>query len=215
MGASIRRDLRKKIPTLNDEKKIAAALRDPIIDIDCTGRQLGEEGLKLVCEALVEVNRCGIFKIEEINLSGNELTAASLKHMEEVIRRNPEIRDLDLSRNRIAIENNEDQRAWSSFLVSFHLSHYMRRLDLSENPLGDYGLEIFLRIYSFEPAIFLPIAGANQADDIDIEHSFGSENDREGSVLVSQTGSARRRSSQIVVHVPNSAFHHRRYIYAS
>jgi hypothetical protein len=132
--------------------------------LDCTGRQLREEGCQLVCEALLKVSEAKVFRLEELHLAGNDLTAIDLLHLVPVIRANAEIRDLDLSRNRISVKTIDEKKAWAAFLAAFRDSRFLRRIELSNNPLGDYAIEILLRTYAFEKPIYIPITHTNFAE---------------------------------------------------
>lgn len=97
------------------------------------------------------------FTLEELNLANNDLTTKSLRALAPIIRLSScHLKDLDLSGNRIAIVETTEADAWEAFLESFKHCCGMRRLVLSNNNLsGTTALEIFSRIYSRHPAIYL------------------------------------------------------------
>ncbi|KAF3936748.1 hypothetical protein ABW19_dt0202021 [Dactylella cylindrospora] len=57
-------------------------------------------------------------------------------------------------------------REWATFLEGFAGLKFLRRLELSGNPLGDVGIEILFRTYAFEKEIFIPydFKAATKAD---------------------------------------------------
>ncbi|KAK6521049.1 hypothetical protein TWF506_001282 [Arthrobotrys conoides] len=156
LAQSIQRDIQKRIPKVGEDKKLAAVQRDPVVELDATGRQLGEDGIAIVCDALYELAETGLSRIEELNFSGNELTASSLRHLRRAISACPDLRDLDISSNNISIASVEDLEDWVGFLESFVNLKCVRRLELSHNPLGDFAVETFFQVYALERAIFIP-----------------------------------------------------------
>ncbi|KAK6354939.1 hypothetical protein TWF696_004067 [Orbilia brochopaga] len=157
LAQSIQRDIQKRIPKVGEDKKLAAVQRDPSVEIDASGRQLGSEGIALVCDALWELGCTKLSRVEEINLSGNDLTAACLQPLRRALSVCPELRDLDLSNNKIAITTPEDMAEWEYFLEGFTSFKCLRRFDVSYNPLGDIGVEILFRTYAFEKEIYIPV----------------------------------------------------------
>ncbi|KAK6361544.1 hypothetical protein TWF730_005264 [Orbilia blumenaviensis] len=171
LAQSIQRDIQKRIPKIGEEKKLAAVQRDPVVELDATGRQLGEEGIAIVCDALCQLAETRMSRIEELNFSGNELTASSLRHLRRAISVCPDLRDLDISNNNIRVASIEDLENWIGFLESFANLKCMRRLELSNNPLGDFAVEGFFQVYSLERPIFIPYdfghtEKANAADEL-------------------------------------------------
>ncbi|KAF3915710.1 hypothetical protein ABW21_db0206057 [Orbilia brochopaga] len=169
LAQSIQRDIQKRIPKVGEDKKLAAVQRDPAVEIDVSGRQLGGEGLALVCNSLYELGCTKMSRVEELNLSGNDLTAACLRPLRRALSVFPELRDLDLSHNKIAIITVQDMEAWEYFLEGFASFKCLRRFDISHNPLGDVGIEILFRTYAFEEEIYIPIdlRGIRKMDSFD------------------------------------------------
>ncbi|KAK6351226.1 hypothetical protein TWF718_004396 [Orbilia javanica] len=168
LAQSIQRDIQKRIPKIGEEKKLAAVQRDPVVELDATGRQLGEEGIAIVCDALYELAETGLSRIEELNFSGNDLTASSLYHLRRAIAVSPDLRDLDISNNNIKIASVQDLENWVGFLEAFANLKCVRRLEISHNPLGDFAVEAFFQVYALERAIFIPYdfsAGKSNAVD--------------------------------------------------
>ncbi|KAK6536614.1 hypothetical protein TWF281_000841 [Arthrobotrys megalospora] len=177
LAQSIQRDIQKRIPKIGEEKKLAAVQRDPIVELDATGRQLGEEGIAIVCDALYELAETKLSRIEELSFSGNDLTASSLRHLSRAISVCPDLRDIDISHNNIRIASAEDLQNWIGFLESFASLKCVRRLEISHNPLGDFAVEVLFQVYALEQAIFIPYdfgyAGkANAVDELtDVNYS--------------------------------------------
>jgi hypothetical protein len=135
--------------------------------------------LAAVCEGLCEALLSGNLRLDELHLAKNQITLTGLRNLGKVVRlAYRDLKDLDLRGNKLEITTVEDERIWAGFLESFRdvyflkpLSIFMsalktignkvcslRRLDISENPIGDRGVEILWRVYSREPAILLPKA---------------------------------------------------------
>lgn len=114
--------------------------------------------MRIVCEALCYAIQAGATKLEELILSDNEITIKGLQWLSKVIKLSAkDLKDLDLSRNKIAVRLDEDVSAWEAFLKSFRDVNNLRRLNLANNPLGpDKAFETLLRCYSREPPLYLP-----------------------------------------------------------
>ncbi|KAI9825399.1 MAG: hypothetical protein M1832_001129 [Thelocarpon impressellum] len=152
LGQVIHKDLIKRIPPEAGSK---AALRDPYIELHASGKRLGDEGLLAVVEGLRKALSCRdgpvTSRLEELGLSGNELTASSMRHLGGVIKlAADDLKDVDLSCNQITVATDEQATAWESFLRSFRKSSVLRRLDLSGNALGSRAFEILARVYTRE-----------------------------------------------------------------
>jgi hypothetical protein len=143
----------KRIPPAAGHK---AALRDPTVDLDISGKLLTDGGFYAVATALATcVEHPGeggaVVRLEEVCLKGNGLTAKSLRYLGKVVAlATKDLRDLDLSNNLIQIATAEDAAAWEAFLKSFSNSSVLRRVDFSGNPLGRKAFEIFTRVYGRE-----------------------------------------------------------------
>ena len=100
-------------------------------------------------------------RLEELNLRGNQLTAASLIDLGRVIALTAQdLRDLDLSNNLIKITTDTDALAWELFLSSFNKCRVLRRIDFSDNALGPKAFEVFTRVYGKEDPVDLPLVNA-------------------------------------------------------
>ncbi|KAL8917099.1 MAG: hypothetical protein Q9208_008138 [Pyrenodesmia sp. 3 TL-2023] len=156
LGQSIAKDMSKRIPPGTGFK---AALRDPIVELDVTGKALGEEGFHEVATALITAlehdgQHGRVLLLEELCLKDNKLNAVSLPALAEILRLAAcDIRDLDLSDNDFAITNSRDADAWQGFLESIGDCYQLRRIDLSGNKLGPKAFEVLAKVYSREPAI--------------------------------------------------------------
>ena len=143
----------KRIPPGPNHK---AALRDPSIDLDVSGKALTDEGLKEVAEALIksityEDSNGKVVKLEEACLKGNNITAKSLRLLGRVVASAAhDLRDLDLSNNSITIKTQEDAAAWEDFLLSFTKNCVLRRVDFSGNALGSKAFELLAKVYGQE-----------------------------------------------------------------
>ncbi|KAL8674417.1 MAG: hypothetical protein Q9168_001209 [Polycauliona sp. 1 TL-2023] len=162
LGQSIAKDLIKRIPPGTGSK---SALRDPVVELDVTGRDLGEHGFREVAAALTtsleyrgETGR--VVLLEELCLKANKLSTACLPALARIIRLSAhELRDLDLSDNTFTITTSNEEDAWQDFLESFTECCVLRRIDLGGNPLGTKVFEILARVYSREPTIELWLHG--------------------------------------------------------
>ncbi|KAI5841549.1 hypothetical protein DFP73DRAFT_633327 [Morchella snyderi] len=156
LGNAVKRDILKCI---TQSTKPGRALKDPHLELNLQGKHLCDGGLKLACEGLAVTLEAGCSKLDELNLSENKITLIGLSHLTRVVKlAAKDLKDLDLSRNIIQILTEEDEEIWENFLMGFRDVCTLRRLDLSENPLGDKGMEIFLSVYVRESPILLPRA---------------------------------------------------------
>lgn len=90
----------------------------------------------------------GAAKITELHLSGNQLTVKSLEMLTEVVALSgADLREVDFSRNRIEVRDQEQKRAWLGFLRAFDGCCVLRKVNLSENVLGIGGIEMLARAY--------------------------------------------------------------------
>jgi len=130
-----------------------------IIDLKAPNKQLGDDGVCAMVEgmeaALSSGNRMASLGLEDLDLSGNELTTAALAHLVRSIQLSRwDLKTLNLAGNKIRVENDEQAQQWESFLEAFGSCHTLRRLDLSNNTgLGSRALETLARVHANEPAI--------------------------------------------------------------
>ena len=117
-------------------------MRDPVVELDVTGKCLGGDGFREIAGALVESigyhgEQGRVVRLEELCLRDNKLDAKCLVDLGQVLRRAADdLRDLDLSGNSISIITDDDTAAFEYFLRSFAECYLLRRVDFSGNPLG-------------------------------------------------------------------------------
>ncbi|KAF6221371.1 hypothetical protein HO133_002226 [Letharia lupina] len=148
----------KRIPPSAGSK---AAFRDPVVELDVSGKGLTDEGFAEVASALVEsLNYDGdqgrIVRLEELCLTNNRLSATSLQALSPIIRlASNDLRDLDLSGNSITINTEAEVAIWEDFLMSFSSCCLLRRIDLSRNAWGPRVFEVMIRVYAKQEAVDL------------------------------------------------------------
>ncbi|KAL6717496.1 hypothetical protein ACLMJK_005411 [Lecanora helva] len=148
----------KRIPPRTGSK---AALRDPVIDLDLSGKHLTDGGFLDIASALVEALAYGddqgrYTRLEELSLKENDLSLVSLESLIPIVTLAcHDLRDLDLSGNLIQINSAREVAIWENFLTSLEQCCTLRRLDLSGNLLGHRGFEVLLRVYAKEKPVDL------------------------------------------------------------
>lgn len=150
----------KRIPPSISSK---AAIRDPVIDLDTSGRALTSEGLVEIASALVksieyEDDKGKIARLEELCLRDTQIDTRSLPCLARIISLAAhDLRDLDLSANLITITTDDEVAAWEVFLKSFSNCCVLRRIDLSGNALGPRAFEVLTRVYGKEDPVDLAL----------------------------------------------------------
>ncbi|KAL9122230.1 MAG: hypothetical protein Q9187_001211 [Circinaria calcarea] len=168
LGQVVAKDLLKRIPPAAGHK---AALRDPCVELDVSGKMLTDNGFNEVAQALsTTIEFAGehgeVIKLEEICLRDNQLTVKSLVPLAKVIALAAyDLRDLDLSDNLISITTKEEAEAWELFLQSFSRCCVLRRVDLGGNALGPKAFEVFARVYGNEEPLDLLTTTSPHAED--------------------------------------------------
>lgn len=158
----------KRIPPSITSK---AAIRDPVIDLDTSGRALKSEGFFEIASALVkaieyEDDNGKIARLEDLCLRDNQIDTRSLSHLARIISLSArDLRDLDLSENLITITTDDEVAVWEDFLNSFSNCCVLRRIDLSGNALGSRAFEVLTRVYGQEDPVDLTLTP-------DVEASF-------------------------------------------
>ncbi|PWY88401.1 hypothetical protein BO70DRAFT_286582, partial [Aspergillus heteromorphus CBS 117.55] len=178
-GQAVSKDLKKRFPPGLSSR---AAARDPVVEIDVTGKALTDEGFAQFIDDLLgclkfrdDEHPMGLARVAEFHLQGNELTIASLPKLGEVIALSAgDIRELDISNNNIRVRTPADIEIWVAFLKSFEDCFVLKKLDLGSNPLGRMGVEHLARVYLKSDLNFLE-------DDADaLLGGCGEEGDNEG-----------------------------------
>ena len=197
----------KRVPPGSSYK---AAIRDPSVDVDVSGKALSDEGLQKVAAALVKSMKHDgeygkVIRLEDVCLKDNKLTAKCLRSLAGVMAHAAShLRDLDLSDNSICITTNEEAADWEKFLESFARCSALRRIDLSGNALGQRAFEILARVYGkSEPIEELAVVdGFHSHSEIrigtaDIESSVGNhqQTERKMSIVSDLLGSVYERST--------------------
>lgn len=191
LGNAVKRDVLKCIAQAT---KPSRALKDPHLELNLQGKHLCDGGLKLACEGLTTTLESGYAKLDELNLSENKLTLIGLSHLTRVIKlASRDLKDLDLSCNEIRVITDGDAEIWETFLMGFRDTCTLRRLDLSQNPLGDRGMEVFLSVYVRESPILLPrpvkpALVESSDDEYDPEFEADSDTDTVCSSEIQQNG---------------------------
>ena len=135
-----------------------AALRDPGVEVDASGKAISNEGFQEITEALAQalshsIQDEEIMRLEEICFRGNKLTARSLGLLAPVIELSAgALQDLNLANNKIQLETSEDTNHFEMFLLALSKCTALRKVDLSGNPLRSKGYEILSKTYATQGA---------------------------------------------------------------
>nr|POE47059.1 hypothetical protein CFP56_00391 [Quercus suber] len=127
-----------------------------VVDLQAPDKCLGDDGLCALAGGLKIALRSGTrLAIEDLNLSGNALTTASLQLLAPIIRlAKHDLKTLNLSNNNIRVETDGEAAQWQAFMQSFGECFRLRRLDLRNNgELGSRAMEILTRIHTREAKI--------------------------------------------------------------
>lgn len=129
------------------------------IDLQAPKKALGDDGLAALADglesALKRGNDLASLALEDLNLSENGITVASLARLAPIIElARHDLKTLNLSSNKLVVTTDVEAEEWESFLISFGGCMKLRRLDLGDNPgLGRRAIEIFARIHINEPVV--------------------------------------------------------------
>lgn len=119
LGQTIHKDILKSVnAALKSPKSLKSrSPKDPRLEIYAEGKELGDDGLEIICNACVQVLAPGTAKLDELNLAKNQITIDGLRCLTPVIRfALNDIRDLDLRGNHIAVCSPEAEKIWEEFL---------------------------------------------------------------------------------------------------
>ena len=146
------KDLRKRIPSETSKRPI---ISDINLEIDLTGKELTDEYFATVMKDLLEgmtfrdeQHPEGVNKICGLHIQGNKLTAKSLIKLSQLVALSAgDLRELDISHNRIEAATVEDLVSWQMFLESFGSCYLIKKLDLGHNPFSTAAIELLAQIY--------------------------------------------------------------------
>lgn len=153
-----RRSSRKQSTDSTRHSSDAKEAANHRIDLKAPEKALGDEGLFALAQGLecaLRAERCDTcLQLEDLNLSGNNLTTRSLARLASIIRlATYDLKTLNLSNNDITVVTEDEAQDWEVFLSSFQHCRRLRRLDLCGNHLGPRAFEILLRVHSREPTV--------------------------------------------------------------
>ncbi|RJE18917.1 leucine rich repeat protein [Aspergillus sclerotialis] len=159
-GQVVSKDLKKRTTPGTFSK---AAARDPILELDISGKKLTDDGLALFIDDLIGCIKFrdndhpdGAAKVTELLLHGNELTTASLPKIAEVVALSAgDLREFNISMNNIQVNTPEEKLIWQMFLESFNNCYLLKKLDFGDNRLGTAGMEILARVFIHSDLDFL------------------------------------------------------------
>ncbi|KAK0305770.1 hypothetical protein LTR01_006554 [Friedmanniomyces endolithicus] len=129
------------------------------IDLKVPGKELGDEGLFVLADgvelALKKGNAEASLALEDVDLTANGLTTASLARLASVVEMASfDVKTINLANNNIVVVSDEQAAEWEMFLRSFKDCQKLRRLDLSGNAgLGTRAIEELARIHIAEPQV--------------------------------------------------------------
>ena len=144
--------------------------RDPTIEIDLSGKRLGDEAFDIFMNCLLECLNFrdekhpeGVFKVTGLRLRGNNLSAMSLTKLGQVVALSAgDLRELNLSDNLIVGAHDSEKTSWHLFLKSFGSCFVMKKLDLGNNPISTVAVEMLARAYMQQRVDYLE----NEAEDV-------------------------------------------------
>ena len=152
---------RKRIPPGS------SARSKSLLEIDLTGKDLTDDGFDQVVNSILECinyrdeeNPEGAARIAALHIANNQLTVRSLEKLGRVVALSAgDLRELDISRNRIDPTTPEHTDALQIFFESFRGCYLLKKLDLGYNQLGPVGLEILARVYMQSPVDYSATGG--------------------------------------------------------
>lgn len=171
LGHIISRDLKKEVDrATRDAEKASSKTRKRstgsnssgardvtahTLDLQVPFKELGDEGLCAMTEGLEIALSQGSVLLEDVNLSGNGITTASLARLAPIIKlAHLDLKTLDLRANKIRVETVDQAVQWETFLQAFRSCRKLRRVDFSENAkLGAKAFEIMAKVHVNEPPI--------------------------------------------------------------
>ncbi|KAK4554692.1 hypothetical protein LTR86_008194 [Recurvomyces mirabilis] len=173
------------------------------IDLKVPGKELGDDGLSVLCDGLEAALGKGTadasLALEDVDLTDNGLTTAGLARFASVTRNAKfDIKTIVLANNAIVVESDQQAGEWEKFLRAFADCQKLRRLDLSGNPgLGRRAMEVLAMIHVREPQID-PIRATGESDVQSLHSIVGDDNrTRSGSLSLEVNGDAGRPRNTI------------------
>jgi hypothetical protein len=139
------------------------------LDLKVPGKDLGDDGVIAMADGLVsalgKASVAAKMTLEDLVLSGNCITTASLARLASVIvLAKYSLKTLNLADNNIKVTTDQEAAEWEVFLRAFDGCYKLRRLDLSGNPkLGVKALEIMARVHMGERQITPMPAGGEKS----------------------------------------------------
>ncbi|KAK3724809.1 hypothetical protein LTR37_000857 [Vermiconidia calcicola] len=129
-----------------------------IIDLKAPNKELGDHGVCALADGLEVALKSGTsiasLALEDLNISGNGITTASLARLALIVSQAKyNLKTVNLTNNNIRVETDEQAQQWQAFLRAFEGCLRLRRLDLSSNPLGPRAFEVFARAHVLERPI--------------------------------------------------------------
>ncbi|KAF3406284.1 hypothetical protein DPV78_001710 [Talaromyces pinophilus] len=204
-GVAVKKDLNKRIPSTPNFK-----VRDPILEIDISGKELTDDGfnefildLRIALQFTSPEYPQGINKLQELHLRGNCLTANALVELAKVIQLSArDLKELDISNNEINIATVSDAQKWKYFLQSFEQCCVLKKIDFSGNTLGTWGIEVLARVYIRSELDFVEVVESEE-EDVNVPEDFmrehSTERDDEAGGAGQGTKAARRGTPQTSV----------------
>ncbi|EEP80554.1 predicted protein [Uncinocarpus reesii 1704] len=180
LGQVVAKDLRKRIPPGSGAR---AAARDPNVELDLTGKLVGNDGLAEIINALVacikfrdEAHPQGVIRLTELSLKRNALTVAAMTELAEVVAlSNSSLARLDISENEISVVDNGQRNKWRTFLKSFEGCYMLKCIDFSGNQLGSAGFDVFAGIYLKSDLDFVVSAPPEKQNEYGCERDIDSQ----------------------------------------
>ncbi|KAK2739738.1 hypothetical protein FQN55_009328 [Onygenales sp. PD_40] len=173
VGQAVSKDLKKRIPPGTGAR---AAARDPHVEIDLTGKELTDDGFASFVGDLINCIQYrdgdhpnGTVRLTELVLKGNKLTVASMKMLGAVVALSGDcLTYLDVSENCISVASRLEREVWKGFLEAFQGCYHLKKIDISGNPLGGGGFDVFARVYTQSDLDFVePLANGGSNDHAD------------------------------------------------
>ncbi|EMC97826.1 hypothetical protein BAUCODRAFT_31836 [Baudoinia panamericana UAMH 10762] len=140
------------------------------LDIKLPGKELGDAGFNVLAECLEAVLSVSEeasdvpLILEQIDLSNNQLTAASLPRLATVIEQaKHDLQLISVANNELRIETDQDIERWDTFLCAFGDCEHVSKLDLAGNGLGGRAIESLAK-WHIRQSFKAPVSGIRNID---------------------------------------------------